>query len=649
MAAKSITYSNPVYPGSFPDPFVLKFAGEYWAYCTGFWPDGRCFGILRSPDLVEWHEVGGAMLPLAEGHTHYWAPEVSYYNGRFYLYYSVGNEEQMQIRVAVADTPGGPFVDSGRTLTTEQFAIDAHVFTDDDGSRYLFYATDFLEHTHIGTGTVQNHLLDPFTLAGQPRPVTRARFDWQVYDPQRVSKGGVRWHTIEGPFLLKRKGHYYQMFSGGNWQNISYGVSYALTDSLAIGEEWRQVADGEQVLPILRTLPGQVIGPGHNSVVRGPDNRQLFCVYHRWAVDGSGREMAIDPLDWAGERMLVLGPTTEPQPGPNLATVTGFSGPDWQFKGSGWSVQDDRAVQETASGGAEACFSFDEPYFVAELSLRALDVKPKGSFGIGLYGEDGASCTFLLEPGKNCLTEASPQSDRRVKSQLAPDFNFEVFHLLRLELNGSVVKLWLDEATSPLAQYSLPFTPKELALLSRDTSAAFAGFSLTKGWEDLFTFKEQLSEAGWQTEENHADDWHLNDQQLMNVPSHAPQIISKGPLLDDYELVVNVRLAARLITQGSYGFYPACRPGDSGPLLKLEQTESGWQLQCDSQNFPLPSQFDPSVYQQFRFRKHNGQLSLQWENHRLGVVGVDAAPARIGLVAHQAVVVFDMVRVTALA
>ena len=41
---------------------------------------------------------------------------------------------------------------------------------------------------------------DPFTLKGDPNPVTRAQFDWQVYDPRVRRKGGVRWHTVEGPF-----------------------------------------------------------------------------------------------------------------------------------------------------------------------------------------------------------------------------------------------------------------------------------------------------------------------------------------------------------------------------------------------------------------------------------------------------------------
>src|SRR5690606_37756595 len=119
---------------------------------------------------------------------------------------------------------------------------------------------------HIGTGTVVDQMTDWFTLKGAPKPVTRPRFDWQIYDPERKEKGGVRWHTVEGPFVIKHKGKYFQMFSGGNWQNLSYGVSFAVSDTVIKDEEWDQFSDGENVLPILRTVPDQVLGPGHNSV-----------------------------------------------------------------------------------------------------------------------------------------------------------------------------------------------------------------------------------------------------------------------------------------------------------------------------------------------------------------------------------------------
>ncbi|HWM90238.1 MAG TPA: glycoside hydrolase family 43 protein [Thermoanaerobaculia bacterium] len=451
-----MTYVNPVWPHSFPDPFVLKFRGEYWGYCTGFWTDGRCFGVIRSRDLVHWEvpEGGaGAMAPLPGGHTCYWAPEVTYENGRFYLYYSVGNEERMEIRVAVSDNPAGPFVDSGRRLTSEPFAIDAHVFVDDDGSRHLFYATDFLDHSHIGTGTVRDLMRDPFTLAGEPVPVTRPRHDWHVYHPNRPEKGYVRWHTVEGPFVLKRNGLYYQMFSGGNWQNPTYGVSYAVTDSLDSPGEWEQ-----QERPILRTIEGKVIGPGHNSVVRGPDNRQLVCVYHRW-VSGA-RVLAIDPMGWEGERLVVDGPSTEPRALSQPVFADFFDKPGgldlrWDVRGD-WFTGGGSARQPRSDASCEARLDIGTSSFVVEVSARALE-EPQGDtgFGIGLRG-------FVFLIGREL--------------PLPPGFEPRAWHLIRVEVDGTRVEVSVDGIRW---KGSLPEAGRSVSLLTYGVAAEFSGFAIS--------------------------------------------------------------------------------------------------------------------------------------------------------------------------
>ncbi len=480
------TYQNPVWPGSFPDPFVLKFRGEYWAYCTGFWTDGRCFGVLHSRDLVRWEPRAGALETLPGGHPCYWAPEVTYDNGRFYLYYSVGNEERMEIRVAVADRPEGPFVDSGRRLTSEPFAIDAHVFAAPDGSRWLFYATDFLEHSHIGTGTVRDRMLDPYTLAGVPQPVSLPRHDWHVYHPNRPEKGGVRWHTVEGPFVLERKGLLYQMFSGGNWQNPTYGVSYAVSPRVDSPGEWKQAADGVRVLPVLRTLRGgeaEVIGPGHNSVVRGPDNRELWCIYHRWSADSSARVLSIDPLDWAGERLLVLGPSTAPQPAPRPPVFVDFFdepgglGPGWETLGGAWSSGNHAAVQSEPQGTGAASRRTNTPSFLVEVSARALD-RSRGSFGLGLRGRGGRWLRLLA-------------SDL----PLPPGFDPTAFHLLRLEVDGLRLRLEIDGGAARW-QGRLEQPADEIALLVERTAAEFSGFSLSAGWEDLFERRDVSGRSG---------------------------------------------------------------------------------------------------------------------------------------------------------
>lgn len=86
-----------------------------------------------------------------------------------------------------------------------------------------------------------DRLTDPLQLAGHPSPVSLPAYDWQIFDPRRASKGNLRWHTIEGSFALKHKGRYYQMFSGGNYQNRSYGVSYVVTEDIHTQHEWQVI------------------------------------------------------------------------------------------------------------------------------------------------------------------------------------------------------------------------------------------------------------------------------------------------------------------------------------------------------------------------------------------------------------------------
>ncbi|HEX2910254.1 MAG TPA: glycoside hydrolase family 43 protein [Chloroflexia bacterium] len=646
------TYTNPVYARSFPDPFVLKYQGEYWGYCTGIQPDGRCFGVLRSPDLVNWESMAGAMEPIPGNHPHYWAPEVFYDNGLFYMYYSVGDEVTMHIRVAVSSHPAGPFVDSGKELTHEQFAIDAHVFEDDDGSRYLFYATDFLDYQYIGTGTVMDRLQDPYTLAGNPQPVTRAKYDWHVYDPHRKEKGGVRWHTIEGPFVLKHKQRYYEMFSGGNWQNISYGVSYATTADLQSPDEWEQVADGKKTMPILRTIPNKVIGPGHNSVVRGPDNLQLYCVYHRWASDGSAREMAIDPQDWVGNRMLIVGPSTEPQPGPNLPAVAGFSASDWQFEGGHWSVQANIANQRLPGvSTAEAFCPVRFPYFVAEVSLFSPD--NVGQFGLGLCGASTDTFKFMLLPGIN-QAEVGWREKFEWQTERLPlpsTFNPNVSHLLRLEVDGKRVLLELDHAVSRW-EGSLDTSADRLCLFTSGGTASFAGFAMTYGWEDLFIEDTEVTTLGWSPmNDGGTTNWEVRGGELQVTAEQSTESLVKGQPAEVYDFVVNVRLLKLSDSKGGYGFYPCWRPEETGPRLHLERSENNsWLLKSgNGEIFTLPDSFDPYTYQQFRFRKQAATLHIQWETQPLGKLKLTPGATHIGLVASQSSAAFEMVRLTVLA
>lgn len=313
------TYQNPVWPAYFADPFVLRWGDTYYAYGTSSQVDeaGRVFPVLRSPDLVQWEHVGGALEVVAPSRGQYWAPEVAERNGTFYMYYSTAGDtgdETHRLRVAIADHPAGPFRDTGKLVApNEGFTIDAHPFRDPrDGRWYLFFAKDFFDE-RVGTGIAVAPLAsDMCGIVGQPATVVRASADWQIYERDRdiYGQNWAAWHTVEGPFVLYHEGRYYCLYSGGAWQTPGYGVSFAVADTVM--GPYRDL--GSQEGPaVLRGIPDQVIGPGHNSVVLGPDQRTNFVVYHAWDTAHTARRMCIDPLEWTESGPRCVGPSVEPQ------------------------------------------------------------------------------------------------------------------------------------------------------------------------------------------------------------------------------------------------------------------------------------------------------------------------------------------------
>ncbi|HPU56704.1 MAG TPA: glycoside hydrolase family 43 protein [Verrucomicrobiota bacterium] len=297
----------PAYSDYFADPFVWKAGADYYAIGTGALEAEGCvmgdiFPVLHSRDFQTWTSCGRALRPpnLVAG-THFWAPEVAQFQNRFYLYYSVGEAEAAhQLRVAVGDHPAGPYHDFAPLLDIHRcpFAIDAHPFRDDDGQWYLFYARDFLDATpeyRAGTGLMVAKLRSMTELEDEGHPVLRPRCDWQRFEANRWIHGRRHdWHTIEGPCVRRHSGRYYCFYSGGRWENETYGVDYAVA-----GHVSGPYSDaGNEAGPrVLRTLAGTLIGPGHNSIVVGPDGRE-YMAFHAWDKDRSARRMFVRPLKW---------------------------------------------------------------------------------------------------------------------------------------------------------------------------------------------------------------------------------------------------------------------------------------------------------------------------------------------------------------
>jgi len=479
-------------------------------------------------------------------------------------------------------------------LTHEDFAIDAHVFTDDDGQRYLFYATDFLEHSHIGTGTVVDRLIDWTRLEGSPRPVTRAKYDWQVYDPQRKEKGGVRWHTVEGPSVLKHKGHYYEMYSGGNWQNTSYGVSFAVTDDIKADQEWQQHSDGQTVLPLLRTVPGKIVGPGHNSIVRGPNGRELYCVYHRWT--DAGRVMAIDRLDFAGDRMFITGATDTPQPAPYKPTSSGFD--------DGWTI--DGATRRRRV----------PPNFLAGFSIGSLGNGAKNSLRLA----GGGAETEVI------LTTDDVSAGRQ---------------WVEVEVDGRWIHVVAD-GWQTIAKQWLDAPVEEFALVSADGTAV-SDFRLTVGFQDLFDRDlDSLAKGDWNVSGGVAD--LGNGQELRAMPSGGSVSIWRQVAYKDIEVAVNMR---SLNSEGEVGLTLLDRDGHRQiSLVCADAVVLETSMKTDRQ--ALPSGWRMDDMHQYRIIIRGGRGVVYLDHNLVGEFRVSDTVFKPVIFAHRAAIAVDMVRVTAI-
>jgi xylan 1,4-beta-xylosidase len=278
-AGGEATYSNPVlvdvihienrnwdlFPGTFGigDPDVIFYKNTYYLYPTG---DNRGYDVYTSGDLIHWNK-GPRVFRTDKRNA--WAPDVFYNSGdqTFYLYYTVDR----RVGVAAADRPDGTFRDR-RTLIRN--AIDAHMFMDEDGRYYLYYAE--YPAFRISVQPMET----PVTKKGGPVFIIRPDAPWEKRP----------YPLTEAPWMIKHGGTYYLLYSGGGADSQDYAIGYATAGS-PLGPFTKYPGN-----PIMKKGNG-VFGPGHASVIRDREGN-FWMVYHQQkdASKGWNRIICIDPI-----------------------------------------------------------------------------------------------------------------------------------------------------------------------------------------------------------------------------------------------------------------------------------------------------------------------------------------------------------------
>ncbi|WP_175630365.1 glycoside hydrolase family 43 protein [Bacteroides acidifaciens] len=277
------TSGNPVFQGWYADPEGAVFDNKYWIYPTSSLPfkEQLYMDAFSSEDLVSWekHLKVLSVENISWLKNALWAPAVIEANGKYYFYFGANNiqsnEEIGGIGVAVADTPAGPFKDVlGKPLIDKIVngaqPIDQFVFKDDDGQYYMYYGGwGHCNMVKMGADLIS---IVPFEDGSMYKEVTPENY-------------------VEGPFMLKRNGKYYFMWSEGDWTGPDYCVAYAIADS--------PFGPFKRMGQILKQDKNIATGAGHHSVIKGPGKDEWYIVYHRRPLedtDGNHRVTCIDRM-----------------------------------------------------------------------------------------------------------------------------------------------------------------------------------------------------------------------------------------------------------------------------------------------------------------------------------------------------------------
>ena len=94
---------------------------------------------------------------------------------------------------------------------------------------------------------------------------------------------------VEGPFVFKRAGKYYLMWSEGGWGGPDYSVAYAIGDA--------PTGPFERIGKILQQDPAVATGAGHHSVIILPERDEYYIVYHRRPLDRTSPHHRVTCID----------------------------------------------------------------------------------------------------------------------------------------------------------------------------------------------------------------------------------------------------------------------------------------------------------------------------------------------------------------
>lgn len=297
------------------DPVMIRHGATYYLFATGVG-----ISVWSSRDLKTWRKEAPVFtkapqwavdtIPGFRGHI--WAPDISYHNGQYYLYYSVSAFGKNTSAIGVAtnktlDSASKDFrwVDHGRVIQsypgmTNWNAIDPNIIKDEKGVPYMVFGSFW---DGLKMFKLTKDLLKPAEpVERMPTVASRKQRSSETNPPavdnNPVDAGG---NAIEAPFIFKKQPYYY-FFASIDYCCKGEKSTYKMIVGRSKNIKGPYVdKDGVE----LRRGGGTILlqgnkewhGVGHNSTYTfdGKD----YIVYHGYDAADKGRsKLQIRELSW---------------------------------------------------------------------------------------------------------------------------------------------------------------------------------------------------------------------------------------------------------------------------------------------------------------------------------------------------------------
>jgi arabinan endo-1,5-alpha-L-arabinosidase len=289
------------------DPVVIRAGDAWYVFSTG----GGFSGVIpirASTDLRHWNLRGYVFNVLPEWAAKEipargaWAPDISYFNGAYHLYYAVSTFGRNNSAIGLAtnrtldpDSPDYRWIDQGMVVRSREGqddwnAIDPNLVIEDARNVWLCWGSFW--------GGIMMRRIDPETgklSAADTRLHNLAR------RPRRAPDGKMLPGAIEAPFIIRQDGYWYLFVSfdfaargAKSTYNVRVGRSRAITGPY-VDRAGAPMLEGGGTMVIEATTPNWR-GPGHQAVLREPGGDYL--VFHAYHGQTGRSELKISSMTW---------------------------------------------------------------------------------------------------------------------------------------------------------------------------------------------------------------------------------------------------------------------------------------------------------------------------------------------------------------